>query len=158
MGAEKEIEELVECFTKNGYPLHVTGRFYDKERLARLREVAGHRVIITDANLSDEEYLKMLGCAHFVVLPYRPSQYGTQTSGVLQEAVFLDTVPISYTRVLENNGVPGIGFESWNEVTRERLFALLDMEAYAKLRREVYSREHMKETLENVFTNEIQPG
>ncbi|MBP3295385.1 MAG: hypothetical protein J6M27_02290 [Lachnospiraceae bacterium] len=158
MGAEKEIEELVECFTQNGYPLHITGRFYDKERLARLRAVAGHRVIITDANLSNEEYLKMLGSAHFVVLPYRPGQYGTQTSGVLQEAVFLDTVPISYTKVLENNQVPGIGFESWEEVTRERLFALQDMEDYAKLRQEVYSRERMKEVLKKVFTNETPTG
>jgi hypothetical protein len=67
-------------------------------------------------------------------------------------------VPISYTKVLENNQVPGIGFENWEEVTRERLFSLMDMEAYAKLRREVYSREHMKEELKKVFTNEIQPG
>ncbi len=100
----------------------------------------------------------MLGKAHFVVLPYRPSQYGTQTSGVLQEAVFLDTVPISYAAVLENNEVPGIGFSDWNEVTRERLFALTDMEAYERLRREVYSREHMKDVLKKVFLNEAFIG
>ena len=155
MGAEKEIEQLVECFTKNGYPLQIAGRFYDKERLRRLRETAGYHITIQDANLSQEEYLTMLGKAHFVVLPYRPSQYGTQTSGVLQEAVFLDTVPISYSEVLENNQVPGIGFSDWSEVTRESLFAIQDMNAYERLRREVYSPERMKETLEKVFLDEI---
>ena len=158
MGAEKEIEQLVECFTKNGYPLQIAGRFYDKERLERLRAAAGYKVIIRDVNLTEEEYLTMLGKAHFVVLPYRPSQYGTQTSGVLQEAVFLDTVPISYAAVLENNEVPGIGFSDWNEVTRERLFALTDMGAYERLRREVYSREHMKDVLKKVFLNEAFIG
>lgn len=156
MGAEKEIEELVECFTANGYPLQIAGRFYDKERLKKLREAAGYRVILRDENLTGEEYLTMLAKARFVVLPYRPSQYGTQTSGVLQEAVFLDTVPISYHEVLENNEVPGIGFSDWNEVTHESLFELRDMDAYERLRKEVYSTEHMKETLKKVFRNEIQ--
>lgn len=155
MGAEKEIEELVECFSKNGYPLQIAGRFYDKERLKKLREAAGYRVNIRDENLAGEEYLTMLAKARFVVLPYQPKQYGNQTSGVLQEAVFLDTVPISYKEVLEHNEVPGIGFSEWSEVTRESLFAQQDMGAYEKLRKEVYSAEHMRETLEKVFCNEI---
>ncbi|MBR1470300.1 MAG: hypothetical protein IJ600_01500 [Lachnospiraceae bacterium] len=151
MGAEKEIEALVECFTRNGYPLHIAGRFYDKERVERLRKAAGKNILIEDVYLSRGEYLTLLGKARYVVLPYRPAQYGTQTSGVLQEAVFLDTIPVSYEKVLSGNGIPGIGFADWEELTAEKLRKRPETAAYAQLREGVYSRQQMKNALEKLF-------
>ena len=156
MGAEKQLEELVKCFTKLGYPLTIAGRFYDKDRVKRLQVMAGENITIRDAYLSREEYLTLLGEASYLVLPYAPEQYGTQTSGVLQEALFVDTVPVSYNKVLDGNHIPGIGFGSWDELKADSLNA--DTEAYRKqyaaIRKEVYSREHMKEVLGELFREE----
>ncbi len=159
MGAEKQLEEMVACFSRIGYPLTIAGRFYDKERVERLRAMAGENITIRDAYLSREEYLKLLGEASYLVLPYAPEQYGTQTSGVLQEAVFLDTVPVSFRKVLEGNHIPGILFSSWDELQKENFEK--DTKEYrdrfARLRKEVYSKEHMKEVLDGIFPDEEEP-
>ncbi len=160
MGSEKQIEEMVGCFSALAYPLIVAGRFYDKERLQRLKASAGSNISIRDEYLSRREYLSLLGESSYVVLPYAPSQYGTQTSGVLQEAVFMDTIPVSYKGVLDGNGVAGIGFDSWDGLRsgtdpEHDLYAdnadLHDnryyTDEYARLRKEVYSRESMKNRL-----------
>ncbi|MBR5419976.1 MAG: hypothetical protein IK115_02380 [Lachnospiraceae bacterium] len=158
MGAEKELEEMVETFTRLGIPLTVAGRFYDKERLKKLREAAGENIQIRDEYLSREEYLRLLGSAAYVVLPYAPDQYNTQTSGVLQEALFLDTVPVSYGAVLSGNRVPGVGFADWKSLKKEELPE--DTGAYrreyARLRAEKYSKEVMRDKLEKVFEGQLR--
>lgn len=121
MGNGKQLEELVKAFTDNGYPLLIAGRFYDKERLAALKESAGNNITIIDEYLSDEEYLTILGESKYVVLPYSPRQYSTQTSGVMQEAIFVDTVVVSYNEILSGNNVDGIGFDSFDKLTGEKL-------------------------------------
>ena len=149
MGAEKQLEEMVRTFTRLGFPLTVAGRFYDRERLKRLKEAAGDNITIRDEYLSREEYLRLLGRASHVVLPYAPEQYGSQTSGVLQEALFLDTVIVAPEKVLKGNHVPGLGFESWDALKAEALYedtAELRRQ-YAQLRSGIYSKEHMKKTI-----------
>ena len=117
MGKGKQLEELITAFGKMKYPLLVAGRFYDKAQPGKLRKMAeesGNGAIeIRDCYLSNEEYLRILGEAKYVILPYSPSQYKTQTSGVLQEALFLDTIPIAFRDVLEGNGVSGIALDTW---------------------------------------------
>ena len=156
-GSEKQTEELVDCFTRIGYPLIIAGRFYDKDRLEKLKAAAGSNITIRDEYLSREEYLKLMGESAYVVLPYAPSQYGTQTSGVLQEALFCDTVPVSYSDVLNGNGIEGIGFEKWDDLRSDgnSLYTASDdivniqelRKEYARLREEVYSRDAMKAKL-----------
>ena len=157
MGSEKQIEEMVAAFTRNGYPLIIAGRFYDKERLNKLKAAAGDNITIRDEYLSREEYLKLLGSSSYVVLPYAPTQYATQTSGVLQEAVFSDTVPISFSDVLSGNGIKGISFENWDELKSDGDFLYTDSDdiisltelrgEYARLRKEVYSKDAYKQKL-----------
>ena len=157
MGSEKQIEELVDRFTQIGYPLIIAGRFYDKERLEKLKAAAGENITIRDEYLSREEYLKLMGESAYVVLPYAPTQYNTQTSGVLQEALFCDTVPVSYSDVLNGNGIDGIGFEKWEDLKSDgnSLYTasddILDIQElrkdYSRLREEVYSRDAMKAKL-----------
>ena len=156
-GPEKQVEEMVEAFTRIGYPLIIAGRFYDKDRLERLKAAAGENIEIRDEYLSREEYLSLLGKSSYVVLPYAPSQYGTQTSGVLQEAVFCDTVPVSYSDVLNGNRINGVGFTDWNNLKAEDngLCSSTDgvvylnelRDEYTRLRKEVYSKDAMKEKL-----------
>ena len=149
MGAEKQLEELVEGFNRTGYPLVIAGRFYDRDRLARLKEAAADNITIRDEYLSREEYLKLLGESSFVVLPYSASQYATQTSGVLQEAVFMDTVAVSHRAVLEGNRIAGIAYDELKNIDR----SLLEKDTagckkeYARLRKELYSKEAMAKEL-----------
>ena len=149
MGAEKQLEDMVKSFTRLGFPLTVAGRFYDKERVERLKKMAGDNITIRDGYLSREEYLSLLGRASHVVLPYAPEQYGSQTSGVMQEGVFLDTIVVAPKAVLEGNHVPGVGFESWDTLSAADLYEDGSgvRRQYAQLRRGVYSKEHMKKTI-----------
>ena len=149
MGAEKQLEELVESFKRIGYPLVIAGRFYDKERLLRLNESAADNITIRDEYLSREEYLTLLGESSFVVLPYSAAQYATQTSGVLQEAVFMDTVAIAHKAVLEGNRIAGIAYDELKYLDKD----LLEKDTagcrkeYTRLRKELYSKEAMAKEL-----------
>ncbi len=149
MGAEKQLEDMVKTFTRLGFPLTVAGRFYDPERAEKLKKMAGENITIRDEYLSREEYLQLMGRASHVVLPYAPQQYGSQTSGVLQEALFLDTIVVAPKAVLEGNHVPGVGFDSWDTLSADKLYEDGSglRRAYAQLRRGVYSKEHMKKTI-----------
>ncbi len=152
MNPEKQLEEMTEAFSRIGYPLVVAGRFYDKERLERLRDKAADNVTFIDSYLSVDEYYTLLAKAEYTVLPYSPEQYGTQTSGVLQESVFCGTIPVSYSRVLDGNRVNGIGFECFDklrpedlEITAEKRQEYLD--EYARLRRDVYDKYKIEKDL-----------
>ncbi len=156
MNPEKQLEEMTEAFSRIGYPLIVAGRFYDKERLARLRNVAADNVTFIDSYLSVDEYYMLLTNAEYAVLPYSPEQYGSQTSGVLQEAVFCGTIPVSYSRVLDGNRVKGIGFESFDELKKEDLELTSKMrqdclDEYDRLRREVYDKNKIEKDLRDAL-------
>ncbi|MCQ2520832.1 MAG: hypothetical protein MJ105_00500 [Lachnospiraceae bacterium] len=155
MGKEKELEQAVEVFTKLGLPLTLAGRFHDKERLGRLQEMAGENITFRDAYLTEEEYLTLLGESAFVLLPYAPKKYATQTSGVLQEAVFVGTIPVGYETVLRENGVEGITFKDFSNLTKEDFVG--DTEKYyeglRRLRETVYSQNGLQENLIKIFKN-----
>ena len=123
MGADKELEEMLAAFSDTNYGLKVVGRFYDKARYETLvRETSDNdNIDIRDEYLSTDEYYSLLAEASYCVLPYNPNKYGIQTSGVLQEAAFVHTIPISYNEVLKASGLPGIGFDTWSEFDGEAL-------------------------------------
>ena len=142
MNPDKKLEEMVEAFNKNGYPLKIAGRFYDKERYERLKSAAAGNIEIRDEYPDRDEYLTLLGSARYVVLPYPEEKYSHQTSGVLQEAVFLDTIPLTYKGILEGNRIPGGGFDEMDEIGD--VISKLDeeglKESYAALRSGEYDR------------------
>lgn len=158
MGKGKQLKELVTAFNKMDYPLIIAGRFYDKALLQELRDMAGKNIEIRDEYLSDDEYKSLLERATFTVLPYSPSKYDRQTSGVMQEAVFYNTIPVSYNGVLDGNGIKGIGFDSWDElnldvVTEDEMIQCRNY--YKELRNDEYSEEKVKNFYHEIFgTNE----
>lgn len=155
MGAGKELDEMVEAFGRIGFPLTVAGRFYDKELLNRLKDKAKDNIVFRDEYLSKEEYFSLLATAKYTVLPYSPEKYGTQTSGVLQEAVFLDTIPISYEAVLEGNEIPGVTFSKWEDLTPESLEEKQEwLSEYDRLRKQVYGEENIKKQYYSIFKEE----
>ncbi len=153
MNPDKKLEEAVEAFNQNGYPLLIVGRFYDRERFENLKKSAKDNIEIRDEYPERDEYLKMLGKARFVVLPYPEEKYSIQTSGVLQEAIFLDTIPLTYSGILKGNKIPGGGFKSFDE-TGDIIKDIDDDELkrqYALLRENDYDREVFAKKLKSFF-------
>lgn len=156
MGNGKQLEEMVKAFVRIGYPLTVAGRFYDPERVKALRTTAGEgngTIEILDRYLSEEEYLSLLSRAKYTVLPYPPQNYATQTSGVMQEALFVDTVPVTYRAILEGNGILGVGFENWEELSPGMLLQDTTeyLTEYRRLRETLYSEDSVKRRYIDIF-------
>lgn len=157
MGNGKQLEEMVKTFVRIGYPLTVAGRFYDQERVKALQTLAGQgngKIEILDRYLSQEEYLSLLARAKYTVLPYSPLNYASQTSGVMQEAVFVDTVPVTYRAILEGNDILGVGFESWEELSLDLLVQDLTKyrTEYQRLRETVFSEASVQNKYIAIFS------
>ena len=158
MGDGKQLEELVSAFSLTDYPLTIAGRFYDNERFDNLKKMAGKNVTLINKYLSDEEYMDMLSSARYTILPYSEKAYTNQTSGVLLEAMFVDTVPIARRNVLTINEIPGVPFDDWSDIDgnfgeKLRLYAgsfdVKNYPEYAFLKKERYadykvSRDYIK--------------
>ena len=116
MNYYKELEQLVECFNKLHYPLEVRGCFTDKRMFQRLKSMAEKNVIICDEILSVDAYYSLIGESQYTILPYNMQQYKERTSGVLYETIFLKSIPIAPSLLLEYNELEGIGYESWEQL------------------------------------------
>ncbi len=158
MGDEKQLEELVSAFSRLSYPLVIAGRFYDKERYSRLCKAAGSNIEIRDTYLSDDEYMSLLGHARYAVLPYLHENYSAQTSGVMQEAVFADTVVLTHEKILAGNAIPGVGYQSYDDISDDMLSGeksaernLSILKEYEHLRNEVYGKPGIKKKYKDFF-------
>ena len=66
-------------------------------QMKRLEELSQHtdNVRLIRGNLSEEEYATVLSSGDIMLLPYRPSGYGQNTSNLLIEAVLSGSIPIT---------------------------------------------------------------
>ena len=158
MDKGKQLEELVDAFCRISYRLLIAGRFYDKEWYRSLKEKASDNIEIRDEYPKNDEYLSLLSHATYAVLPYNESRYSFQTSGVMQEAVFTDTIVLTHKDILKGNGIPGVGYVSYDDISDELLMyggndnydrnrAILS--EYDRMRRDVYNRESIKDKIKN---------
>ncbi|MBQ7584108.1 MAG: glycosyltransferase [Lachnospiraceae bacterium] len=158
MDRGKQLEELVDAFCRISYRLLIAGRFYDKEWYRRLKEKASDNIEIRDEYPTNDEYLSLLSRATYAVLPYNEGRYSFQTSGVMQEAVFTDTIVLTHKDILKGNGIPGVGYVSYDDISDDLLMyggndnydrnrAILS--EYDRLRRDEYNRDSIKEKIKN---------
>ena len=121
--------------------------------------MASDNVTIIDKYLSDEEYMDMLSSARYAILPYSKSAYTNQTSGVLQEAMFVNTIPIARREVLTVNEIPGMPFDEWSDMDSnysEKLRingsnAEKTYSEYALLRKDRYADYKVRREYKKVF-------
>lgn len=116
MNRYKKIEELVEVFSKIDYPLEICGRFDDESRFQKLLKIKTDNITIKNQVLSIDDYYKKMGEAKYGILPYDMNQYNNRTSGVLLETLYVDSIPIAPKNLLEQNGLPGIGYNIMEEI------------------------------------------
>lgn len=153
MGADKQLDQLVSAFNKNGYGLKLVGRFYDKNWFASLKKSAKENVEISDAYVDKDTYYQLLSEASFCILPYKADKYGIQTSGVLQEAMFLDTIPVAFGPVLKGSNVEGISIDSYDDLD-ESLFVWSYDDLLIRMRDKkntVFEEEKIIEKYKEVF-------
>lgn len=117
MNPFKKLEELVAAFNINGISLEVRGYFYDKERFSILCNNKNENILLEDVILSEEDYYRSLAGAKYVVLPYDMEQYRCRTSGILQEALFLNTTAVAPKELLEQNRMEGLGYTELSELS-----------------------------------------
>ena len=152
MGRGKQLTQMVDAFNRIGYPLTIAGRFYDKSLLSELKAKANSNIKIIDDYLSNEEYLSMLAKAKYTVLPYSYN-YANQTSGVMQEAMFLGTVPVTYKAILDGNCMEGIGFDSWDSLNASMLSSDVSpiLSNYDKKINGPYSKSYASKNFRSIF-------
>lgn len=116
MNPYKKLDELVNAFNQNGYPLEIRGYFCDKAFYHRLCSRKKANIVIEDRILSEDEYYAVLAGAKYTVLPYDMELYQCRTSGVLIESMFLNTIAIAPMHLLCENRIEGIGYEKIEEL------------------------------------------
>lgn len=122
MNPYKELEKLVNVFNANGIKLEIAGRFLDQQRYLDLQHRAKDNVIVENVVLSEDDYYKKLAGAKYSILPYDMKVYEGRTSGVLLESVFVGTIPIAPKRLLEENEVRGIAYDTLQELLESSFF------------------------------------
>jgi glycosyltransferase involved in cell wall biosynthesis len=113
---EKNVEQAFRVFKDNDLPLNIAGQFYEQKLYQQLRKDQVNKIKIRNERISDDEYYGLIGSAKYVMLPYNMKEYETTTSGVLLECMFLNAVPIAPTKLLEFNGVEGLGYNEMDEI------------------------------------------
>lgn len=129
MNASKKLEEVVKFYNKSGEKLLIAGKFDDPKRKNSLIQMAHSNICIRDQYLSYEEYLQLLAESRFTIIPYSAQVYFKRTSGVLQEAIFMKTVPIAPDILLKYNHCLGIGYYNYSDLNSIKLMDY-DFKAY----------------------------
>lgn len=153
MNRYKKIEELVGVFSKINYELEICGKFDDIDRFQNLLELRKENIKINNQVLSIEDYYKKMGEAKYSILPYDMNQYNNRTSGVLLETLYVGSIPIAPKTLLEQNELPGFGYEKMEEVIDYLNNPYLDNSIIEKsvYIREINSKKIMEQSLGNFF-------
>lgn len=154
MNPYKQLEETAEAFTASGVRLRIAGKFFDADRAERLREMAGENIQVEDRILSTEAYYRALAGAKYAMIPYDMNQYRNRTSGVLQECIFLGTIPIAPREFLEQNEVPGLGYDSFEQLRDPAFLQANGIEDQLASYRNHYDRKVVGAALRQALTRE----
>lgn len=143
MGKEKKLEALILAMKNCPTSLIVCGNFkHDEERYQNLQKLSEGQIYLENKFIANDEYYSLIAKSQYVVLPYDMDLYDERTSGILLEAVFLHSVPIAPQKLLEYNGIIGIGYQNIDEIP-----SLLGDE-----KRELEIIKSNNELLKNVFS------
>ncbi len=150
IGQNKNIESLIDSFSHNNYELDIVGKFRNKERYEFLKTLQLSHIKIEDTYLPEDKYYSLLAEAKYAILPYDKNEYFKRTSGVLQECLFLDTIPVTFKSILDDNNISGIGIDTIQDLEKID-FKHIDVSGIRKRNRmiltEKYGWEKNKERL-----------
>ncbi len=152
MNTQKDVKGAVALFSQMDIPFFIVGGFVDEKLYEELCEKSTDNIQIKDAYLSDEEYYNELASSEYVIVPYDMSVYGSATSGVVREAIYMGVKVIAPQKLLDNMGIKLKGYEKLQKV--KKLIESDSLSVYPEKDLEQYSEERlvkeMKERLSEI--------
>lgn len=118
MRASKDLRGVVLHFRKTDIPIYIVGHFKDASEYEWLVKKKTDNITIENRFLDDEEYYRLIAQSRYVIVPYKMQSYQNATSGILQECVFLDTIPIGPRKLLEYNGIDGVKYDNLDDLPK----------------------------------------
>lgn len=151
MNEKKQLREAVEVFGKINMPLYIVGQFANEELYNDLNKIKKENIIIENKYVCENEYYNLLASSRYCLLPYDSKFYKNRTSGVLQECLFMNTIPICPKEILEFCNVNGIGYDDINKLSLKDFN--IDIESiysqYNKEKEEFYKADAVKTIINN---------
>jgi len=83
----KDYEDVISSFRNCEFKVKIAGKFFDENRLRRLKSSSTPNIEIEDRYLTDNEYDDYLSKSKYVILPYR-KEYEEKSSGIVLDAIY----------------------------------------------------------------------
>lgn len=112
----KDIFGTIKAFNVNGISLTIRGKFSSVKIYEEVCRIANENIVIENKRLSMTNYYTNIGSYKFILLPYKLKNYSNRSSGIILEALFLDTIVIAPYFLLKQLGIEGIGYEDIQEL------------------------------------------
>lgn len=112
----KDVVGLAQVMGKTDIPLLIAGAFQNRELYLQVKGVRADNVKVENRNLPYGNYLEHLSRCRYVILPYDAEYYDGRTSGVLLEGIFMGAIPVAPMKLLEQNGIQGLGYRNITEI------------------------------------------
>lgn len=116
MRESKDLRGVVKLFSNSDIPVYIVGGFSDKQEYSWLVTHKTENITIEDRIVPYDEYYRLIAESKYVIIPYKMEAYDMATSGILQETMFLKSIPIAPRKLLEFNGISGIGYNNLSEI------------------------------------------
>lgn len=116
INTQKDIRGLVSVFNQIDYPLLIIGEFVSSNLYDEVTQSIGSNIVVENRRLEYEEYYKIIAESMYCITPYDMNKYKTATSGVIREAVYLNTNVIAPQKLLNNMGMNGVGYEKLDDL------------------------------------------
>lgn len=154
MNSKKRLDEAVDAFAKNGYPLYIAGVFENKETYKRLQKNKADNILIEDRFVNSNEYYELMGSSKFCLAPYDESLYKNRTSGVIQESIFMGAIPITCKSILKFLDIKGVGYKKISDLSTFDFMSYdskMDLQYNSTLIESFYNEENTKQTFKIEF-------
>lgn len=155
MRKSKDLMGVINHFRGTNIQVYLVGSFQDKDWLMQLEERCTSNIVIEDRMIPYDEYYKLIAESRFTILPYDMNVYETATSGILQEAIFLGSIPIAPEQLLRFNSINGIGYTDLSELPTDCLSLDL-MASTVENELDVYEKSVVQERIKESILKLIQ--
>lgn len=116
MNHKKKLYDAVQVFKENQYQLIIIGKFTDIGLYESLCKLKTDNIVIENRFVETDEYYELIASSNYCLLPYDEVFYKNRTSGVIQECIFLDTIPVAPKSMLTFSGITGVGYSDFREI------------------------------------------
>lgn len=145
INTQKDIRGLVSVFKEINYSLLIVGEFVYSELYDEIKNSLSPNITVENRRLEYEEYYKIIAESMYCITPYDMTRYNTATSGVIREAIYLDTNVIAPKKMLNNMGLNGIGYENLEDLIS--IFSKDTIDNCAENNLDQYKEEYIIQTV-----------